>query len=47
MVLGTRPSFIKEIIYPKSERPRQIETDDELRNIKISLINKFKEMAET
>lgn len=45
-VLGSRPSFIQNIIEPKAKRPREIEILDELRKIKVNLINQFRKMAE-
>lgn len=47
LVLGTRPSFVQNIIQPKAQRPREIEINDELRSIKVDLINQFRKMAET
>lgn len=45
-VLGTRPSFVQNIIEPQAKRPREIEIHDELRRIKVNLINQFRKMAE-
>jgi NitT/TauT family transport system ATP-binding protein len=45
-VLGTRPSFVQNIIEPKVKRPREIEIHNELRRIKVDLINQFRKMAE-
>lgn len=45
-VLGSRPSFVQNIIEPKAKRPREIEILDELRKIKVNLINQFRKMAE-
>ena len=45
-VLGTRPSFVQNIIEPKAPRPREIEINDELRRIKVELIHQFRKMAE-
>lgn len=47
LVLGTRPSFIQNIIEPKTKRPREIEINTKLRRIKVDLINQFREMAKT
>lgn len=45
-VLGTRPSFVQNIIETNARRPREIEIDDELRRIKVDLIYQFRRMAE-
>jgi len=46
LVLGTRPSFVQNIIEPKIPRPREIEINDELRRIKVELIHQFRVTAE-
>jgi ABC-type nitrate/sulfonate/bicarbonate transport system ATPase subunit len=47
LVLGTKPATVQNIIEPKVPRPRDIDINDKLRKIKVSLIQEFREIAET
>ena len=46
-VLGTKPASVQNIIEPKAHRPREIEMNEELRKIKVSLIHEFEKIAKT
>ena len=46
LVLGTKPASVQNIIEPKVRRPREVDINDELRKIKISLIHEFRKIAE-
>jgi len=47
LVLGTKPAYVRNIINPDSCRPREIDTNDKLRKIKVSLIQEFRDISET
>ncbi|MDB2528895.1 ABC transporter ATP-binding protein [Alphaproteobacteria bacterium] len=47
LVLGTKPAAVKNIIEPKVRRPRDIDINDELRKIKVNLIQEFSKIAGT
>ena len=46
LVLGTKPASVQSIIEPNTHRPREIDINDELRKIKVSLIHEFRKIAE-
>ena len=47
LVLGAKPASIQNVIEPKAHRPREIDINDELRKIKVNLIQEFKKIAES
>ena len=46
-VLGKKPASVQNVIEPKALRPREIDIDEELRKIKVSLIHEFRKIVET
>ena len=46
-VLGKKPASVQNVIEPKALRPREIDIDEELRKIKVSLIHEFRKIEET
>ena len=45
-VLGKKPASVQNVIEPKALRPREIDIDEELRKIKLSLIHEFRKIKE-
>ena len=46
-VMGKKPASVQNVIEPKALRPREIDIDEELRKIKVSLIHEFRKIEET